>query len=38
MEKVLTTDQKLEAVEFMCDATGLSQRCACMLTGLSLGG
>ncbi len=30
------TDQKREAVEFMCDATGLSQRRACRLTGLSL--
>jgi putative transposase len=34
--KVLTTDQKREAVKFMCDATGLSQRRACRLTGLSL--
>ncbi|HHA1259768.1 TPA: IS3 family transposase [Enterobacter asburiae] len=34
--KLLTTDQKREAVEFMCDATGLSQRRACRLTGLSL--
>lgn len=34
--KVLTTGQKREAVEFMCDATGLSQRRACRLTGLSL--
>ncbi|HFK3783459.1 TPA: IS3 family transposase [Klebsiella oxytoca] len=34
--KVLTTDQKREAVEFMCDATGLSQRRAYQLTGLSL--
>lgn len=25
-----------EAVKFMCDATGLSQRRACRLTGLSL--
>lgn len=30
------TDQKREAVEFTCDATGLSQRRACRLTGLSL--
>lgn len=35
-EKILTTDQKRETVEFMCDATGLSQRRACRLTGLSL--
>ncbi|TNC58214.1 IS3 family transposase, partial [Klebsiella quasipneumoniae] len=34
--KVLTTDQKREAVMLMCDATGLSQRRACRLTGLSL--
>ncbi|MET5149744.1 MULTISPECIES: IS3 family transposase [Serratia] len=34
--KLLTTGQKREAVEFMCDATGLSQRRACRLTGLSL--
>jgi putative transposase len=33
--KVLTTDQKREAVMLMCDATGLSQRRACWLTGLS---
>ena len=32
----MTTDQKREAVEFMCDATGLSQRRACRFTGLSL--
>ncbi|HHT1050239.1 TPA: IS3 family transposase, partial [Escherichia coli] len=32
----LTTDQKREAVMLMCDATGLSQRRACRLTGLSL--
>jgi len=32
----LTADQKWEAVEFMCVATGLSQRRACRLTGLSL--
>lgn len=38
MAKVLTTDQKREAVVLMCDATGLSQRRACRLrlTGLSL--
>ena len=29
--KVLTTDQKREAVMLMCDATGLSQRRACRL-------
>ncbi|RLZ01569.1 IS3 family transposase [Yersinia enterocolitica] len=34
--KLLTTDQKREAVMLMCDATGLSQRRACRLTGLSL--
>ena len=34
--EVLTTDQKREAVMLMCDATGLSQRRACRLTGLSL--
>ena len=34
--KVLTTCRKREAVEFMCDATDLSQRRACRLTGLSL--
>lgn len=34
--KVLTTDQNREAVVLMFDATGLSQRRACMLTGLSL--
>ncbi len=34
--KVLTTDQKREAMVLMCDATGLSQRRACMLIGLSL--
>ncbi|MFS7249249.1 IS3 family transposase [Rahnella rivi] len=34
--KLLTTDQKREAVVLMCDATGLSQRRACRLTGLSL--
>lgn len=34
--KVLTTDRKREAVDFMCDATSLSQRRACMLIGLSL--
>ncbi|HBI6868961.1 TPA: IS3 family transposase [Enterobacter cancerogenus] len=34
--KLLTTGQKREAVVFMCDATGLSQRRACRLTGLSL--
>jgi putative transposase len=34
--KVLTTDQKREAVVLMCDATGLSQRRACRLTGLSV--
>ena len=34
--KVLTTDQKREAVALMFDATGLSQRLACRLTGLSL--
>lgn len=34
--KVLTTDQKREAVVLMCDATGLSQRRACRHTGLSL--
>ncbi|WP_159378320.1 IS3 family transposase [Pantoea dispersa] len=34
--KLLTTEQKREAVEFKCDATGLSQRRACRLTGLSL--
>ncbi|EPW4258880.1 TPA: IS3 family transposase [Enterobacter cloacae] len=34
--KLLTTGQKREAVEFMYDATGLSQRRACKLTGLSL--
>ncbi|MBH2548055.1 IS3 family transposase [Serratia marcescens] len=33
---VLTTGQKREAVVLMCDATGLSQRRACRLTGLSL--
>jgi len=33
-----STDDRLaaESVEFMCDATGLSQRRACSLTGLSL--
>ncbi|WP_223284357.1 integrase core domain-containing protein [Kosakonia sp. SMBL-WEM22] len=35
-EKVLTTDQKREAVVLMCDTAGLSQRRACRLTGLSL--
>ncbi|MBH1927918.1 IS3 family transposase, partial [Serratia ureilytica] len=34
--KLLTTGQKREAVVLMCDATGLSQRRACRLTGLSL--
>ena len=34
--KVLTTDQKREAVEVMCETTGLSQRRACRLAGLSL--
>ncbi|HHA2229976.1 TPA: IS3 family transposase [Enterobacter ludwigii] len=34
--KLLTTDQKREAVVVMCDATGLSQRRGCRLTGLSL--
>ena len=34
--KVLTTDQKREAVEVMCEAKGLSQRRACRLAGLSL--
>ncbi|WP_457184411.1 IS3 family transposase [Pantoea agglomerans] len=34
--KLLTTDQKREVVVLMCDATGLSQRRACRLTGLSL--
>ncbi|MBN5215522.1 IS3 family transposase [Serratia ureilytica] len=34
--KPLTTGQKREAVVLMCDATGLSQRRACRLTGLSL--
>ncbi|MCE2004233.1 IS3 family transposase [Enterobacter asburiae] len=34
--KLLTTGQKREAVVVMCDATGLSQRRACRLTGLSL--
>ncbi|WP_152931529.1 IS3 family transposase [Pantoea agglomerans] len=34
--KFLTTDQKREAVEVMCDATGLSQRRACRLAGLTL--
>ncbi|WP_132966389.1 MULTISPECIES: IS3 family transposase [Rahnella] len=34
--KLLTTDQKREAVMLICDATGLSQRRACRLTGLSL--
>ncbi|EOC3070239.1 IS3 family transposase [Cronobacter malonaticus] len=34
--KLLTTDQKREAVEFMYDVTGLSQRHACKLIGLSL--
>ena len=34
--KVLTIGQKREAVVLMCDATGLSQRSACRLTGLSL--
>ncbi len=34
--KVLTTDQKREIVESMCDATSLSQRPASRLTGLSL--
>ena len=33
---MLTTGQKREAVVLMCDATGLSQRRACRLTGLSL--
>lgn len=30
-----STDDRPEAVEFMCDATALSQRRACRLTGLS---
>ncbi|WP_156884934.1 IS3 family transposase [Kosakonia cowanii] len=34
--KLLTTDQKREAMVLMCDATGLSQRRACRLTGLPL--
>ncbi|HBS6754083.1 TPA: IS3-like element ISKpn34 family transposase, partial [Klebsiella pneumoniae] len=34
--KLLTTDQKREAVEVMCEAKGLSQRRACRLAGLSL--
>ena len=34
--KVLTTDQKREAVEVMCEATDLSLRRACRLAGLSL--
>ncbi|WP_120279557.1 IS3 family transposase [Enterobacter bugandensis] len=34
--KLLATGQKREAVVLMCDATGLSQRHACRLTGLSL--
>lgn len=36
MPKILTTDQKREAVEVMCEATGLLQRRACRLAGLSL--
>lgn len=32
----LTTDQKQDTVELMCDATGLSELPACRLTGLSL--
>ncbi|AHE46591.1 Insertion element IS3 family [Klebsiella pneumoniae subsp. pneumoniae Kp13] len=32
----MTIDQKREAVVLMCDATGLSQRRTCRLTGLSL--
>ena len=35
-KEVLNGFQKRETVEFMCDATGLSQRRACRLTGLSL--
>ena len=34
--KILTAHQKREAVEFICEATGLSQRRACLLTDLSL--
>ena len=34
--EILTTGQKREAVVLMCDVTGLSQRRACTLTGLSL--
>ncbi|WP_426727713.1 IS3 family transposase [Enterobacter cloacae complex sp. 319F7] len=34
--KLLTIYEKREAVMLMCDATGLSQRRACRLTGLSL--
>ena len=34
--KVITTDQKRETVEFMCNATSLSQLCTCKLAGLSL--
>jgi len=36
LPKVLTTDQKREAVEVMCEAAGLSQRRACRLADLSL--
>jgi len=36
LAKVLTTDQKREVVVLICDATGLSKRRACGLTGLSL--
>ena len=32
----MTTGQKREAVEIMCEATGLPQRRACRLAGLSL--
>lgn len=32
----MTTDQKREAVEVMCEVAGLSQRRACRLTGSSL--
>jgi putative transposase len=32
----MTTGQKREAVEVMCEATGLPQRRACWLAGLSL--
>lgn len=36
MPKVLTAGHKREAVDVMCEATGLPQRRACRLAGLSL--